>query len=131
MEKHTIYQVEVKNKGGTEFYAKAKDGEFMVDTAGHAMAPLEVLLAALGSSTSYFIKKYAQSANIQLDMFIVNVEAEPAKEGGYYFKEIKVNIDLDGALIDDIKKDALLQFVKNCPVHMTLTSNPKIEHHLL
>lgn len=62
-----------------------------------------------------------------MDLFTVDVEAELVSDKGHRFKDIKVSIDLDGAMIDDIKKQSLVQFVKNCPVHNTLRNMPEIE----
>ncbi len=123
-----MYKVQVKNKGKSEVYVKSQSGEFTVDTdAKTAVAPLDTLLAALGSCMSFYIRKFAQSANIQMDLFTLDVEADLVSDKGYRFKDIKVSIDLDGAVIDDIKKQSLVQFVKNCPVHNTLRNMPEID----
>lgn len=123
-----MYKVQVKNKGKSEVYVKSQSGEFTVDTdAKTAVAPLDTLLAALGSCMSFYIRKFAQSAGIQMDLFTLDVEAELVSDKGYRFKDIRVSIDLDGAVIDDMKKQSLVQFVKNCPVHNTLRNMPEIE----
>jgi uncharacterized OsmC-like protein len=62
-----------------------------------------------------------------MDLFTVDVEADLVSDKGYRFKDIRVSIDLDGTVIDDIKKQSLLQFVKNCPVHNTLRDTPEID----
>ncbi len=127
-----MYKVQVKNRGGSEVHVRSSSGEFTVDTdAKTAVAPLDVLLGSLGSCISYFIRKFAKSANIQMDLFTLDLEAELVSDKGYRFKEIKVSIDLDGAVIDDAKKQSLVQFVKNCPVHNTLRNQPEIEIRVL
>lgn len=123
-----MYKVQVKNRGGSEVYVKSQSGEFTVDTdAKTAVAPLDTLLAALGSCMSFYIRKFAKSANIQMDLFTVDAEAELVSDKGYRFKDIRVSIDLNGSAIDDIKKQSLIQFVKNCPVHNTLRNMPEID----
>ncbi len=125
------YGVEISNKGGSEFFVTSKDGAFTIDTEGKEITPLDSMLAALGACMGYYIRRFARTANIQLDMFSVKVESDLAKDKGYYFKNIAVDIDLKGALIDDVKKRALVEFVKNCPVHNTLKNNPDIDVTLL
>lgn len=121
------YKVSVKNKGGDEFYAVSEHGSITIDPEGKAIEPLETLLSALGSCMGYYVKKYAKMANIQLEIFTLNVQADLEKDKGYQFKNIKVLIDLDGTMIDDIKKGSLVEFVKNCPVHNTLKGSPEID----
>jgi len=121
------YKVEVKNRGGMEFTAKSEHGEFRIDADGKAIEPLETLLAALGSCAGVYIRKYAQSANIQMDLFTIDLEAELAKGFPSYFKKIRMTIDLNGAVISDLQKNALLQFIKNCPVLNTLENEPAVE----
>ena len=125
------YKVEVKNKGGTQFFVKAEHGEFVVDSEGNGPAPLETLLAALGSCTGHYIRNFLKKANVDYAFFTVSVEADLAKDKGYYLKDINVAIDLNGAVIDDLKKDGLIEFVKNCPVHYTLKSSPNINLKIL
>lgn len=122
------YKVEVKNKGGSEVYVKSATGAFTVDPDGKsAVNSLDVLLGSLGACMSYFIRKFAKSANIQMDMFKLDLEADLVSDNGYKFKKISVAIDTDGAVLDDAKKHSLVEFVKNCPTHNTLRSQPEIE----
>ncbi|MFA5105071.1 MAG: OsmC family protein [Candidatus Margulisiibacteriota bacterium] len=123
-----MYKVQVKNKGKSEVYVKSPSGEFVIDTeAKSSVAPLDAFLASLGACISYYIRKFAASANIQIDLFTVDVEAELVSDKGYRFKDLRVSIDLNGANIDDARKQSLLQFVKNCPVHNTLRNSPEID----
>lgn len=126
------YKVEVKNKGGSEVYVKSASGQFTVDLDGKTgVTPLDALLGSLGSCMAYFIRKFAKSANIQMDMFKLDLEADLVSDNGYKFKKISVAIDTDGAVLDDAKKLSLEQFVKNCPTHNTLRSQPEIEIKVL
>lgn len=127
-----MYKVEVKNKGGSEVYVKSASGQFTVDLDGKtAVTSLDALLGSLGACMSYFIRKFAKSANIQMDMFKLDLEADLVSDNGYKFKKINVAIDTDGAVLDDAKKQSLAQFVKNCPTHNTLRSGPEIDIRIL
>ena len=67
------------------------------------------------------------SAKLELGNVGIKLEAEFTKEKPTCFKSIKAIIDLKDAKIDDRRKKALIQFVKNCPVHNTLEANPQID----
>jgi len=128
----TNYKVELIRKGDSFMNVKTKAGEFTIDLDGKEYpAPLEVLLASLGACMSFYIRKFINSLNIPFDIFKVQVDADLILEGGYKFKKINVSIDTDGAVLDDAKKLSLIQFVKNCPVHNTLRSQPEIEVNVL
>jgi uncharacterized OsmC-like protein len=71
-----------------------------------------------------YIRKYCEGARIPIPGFTVAVEADFAKEPPFRFKDIKVSIDLKGATIDGRRKAALIEFIKNCPVHNTLKNAP-------
>ena len=74
-----------------------------------------------------YIRKYVEGAKITLNDFTVTAEAEFSKEPPFCFREIKVALDLKGALLDERRKQALLDFIKNCPVHNTLKVSPHID----
>ena len=59
-----------------------------------------------------------------------NMEGEFAKDP-YSFKVINVSIDLKGEKLDERRSKALLEFIKNCPVHNTLKGNPEVEIKLI
>ncbi len=122
-----MYRVEVTNEGGTPFKVRSKDYEFIVDTKGAGVTPPDTLLASLGSCVGVYIRKYAEGAKIDLKNFKVTVESEFGKEAPFTFKSINVRVDLGGASLDDRRRKALLEFIKNCPVHNTLKGNPTIE----
>lgn len=123
---HATYKVEVKNKGGTEYYATSEDGDFMMDGEGAAVSPLDAFLASLGACMGTYIKKYLKSLNVDYSYFKLDIQADLIKERDYSFKDINISLDLDGAILDDLKKHSLLEFIKNCPVHATLKSVPDI-----
>jgi uncharacterized OsmC-like protein len=113
------------------FSAKAGESEFSIDAKGKGLTPLDALLAGLGSCIGVYIRKYAEGSKLQLENFKVNVSAELSKESPFSFRYISVEIDLKPGLIDERRQKALLEFVKNCPAHNTLKSNPVIEFKLI
>lgn len=121
-----MYNVEVINDGGSVFNIKSKDYEFKVDTKGDGITPPDALLASLGSCIGVYIRKYAEGARLGLKGFRIKVNAGFEKEPYYHFKNIDIFVDLDGVNIDERRRDALLNFVRKCPVHNTLKSNPAI-----
>lgn len=123
-----MYRVEIANKGDSVFDVRSKDYEFKVDTHGKGMTPPDTLLASLGSCMGVYIRKYVDGAKLNIGNFKIIVEADFDAEKPYRFKNIKANVTLEGAaVLDDRRKAALLEFIKNCPVHNTLKADPNIE----
>ena len=122
-----MYRVEISNKGDSVFKVKSKDYEFNVDTKGKGITPPDALLASLGSCMGVYVRKYAEGAKLDLGNFKISVEADLDVERPYRFKNIKANINFDRNVLDDRRKAALLEFIKNCPVHNTLKAAPNIE----
>jgi len=125
-----MYSVEVTNSGGYKFNARSKGYEFIIDATGAGIAPPDALLASLGSCTGVYIRKYLEGARLEVESFSIKVEAEFSREP-LCFKEIKVIIDLKGLSLDTHRRQALLEFIKNCPVHNTLKALPKVEISLV
>jgi len=121
-----MYRVEVTNSGTSQFQVKSKDYEFTVDTQGKGMTPPDVLLASLGSCIGVYARKYALGAGIVLDNIAIVVEAEFSKESPAHFESIDVSIGLGEARIEPRRMAALVEFIKNCPIHTTLHSKPQI-----
>ncbi len=121
-----MYKVNIVNKGGYSFKASSDGIEFDVDTKGNAPSPLSLFLASIGSCTGVFIRRYLDGVSIKSDKFSVEVESDLVKERPMLFREIKVKINLEGMDIDEKRKKSLLQFVKNCPIHSTLSAKPAI-----
>jgi uncharacterized OsmC-like protein len=122
-----MYHVDITNSGGSVFTAKSKDSEFAVDTKGAGMSPPDVLLASLGTCIGVYIRKYVERAKLELKDFTVSVDAAFTKEPPLRFQEISLKIDLRGFALDEQRKEALLRFIHNCPVHNTLKSNPRMD----
>ncbi len=122
-----MYSVEIKNKGGYLMKARANNYEFTIDTKGNGITPSDTLLASLASCIGVYIRKYAEGANIDIKGFTVIARSEFSKEKPVSFRNIKVGISLEGAEIDEKKKESLMRFIKNCPVHGTLKVSPDIQ----
>ena len=123
-----MYKVEVKHEKDLLFSVKSSNYEFVIDAkARDGITPPDTLLAALASCIGVYIRKYSEGGKLGLENFEILAEAEFSKEPPLSFKEIKVSIDLKGAKLDERRKDALLEFVKNCPVHNTLEGKPQVE----
>ena len=122
-----MYRVKIIAEKDSPFKVTAKDYEFFIDTKGRGVTPPDALLASLASCVGVYIRKYVEGAKITLNDFTVTAEAEFSKEPPFCFREIKVALDLKGALLDERRKQALLDFIKNCPVHNTLKVSPHID----
>lgn len=123
-----MYRVEIAHDKDFTFNVKSQDYACVVDARGkNGLTPPDVLLAALGSCIGVYIRKYSETAKLNLLNFSVTVEAEFSQEPPLCFKAIRVAVDLKDAHLDERRIKALLEFVKNCPVHNTLKSNPLVE----
>jgi len=122
-----MYSVDISNKGDSVFTVRSKGHEFNVDTKGAAMSPPDVLLASLGTCIGVYMRKYAESARLDLGEFNIKVESAFEKEPKVHFSNIRVRIDLKNSNLDERKKASLLSFIKNCPIHNTLKSNPDVD----
>lgn len=119
-----MYHVDVTNTGDSKFKITSANGELTIDTKGGGMTPPDTLLASIGSCMGVYIRKYCEGAKLPIAGFTISVDADFTKEGPLRFKDIKVSIDLKSAAIDDRRKKAMLEFIKNCPVHNTLKNAP-------
>lgn len=122
-----MYRVDVTAKGDYRFSVRSKDAELIVDAKGGAMTPPDALLASLGSCAGVYIRKYAEGAKLDIQGFSVKVEAELSRDAPFSFRAINVTADLGSAVLDERRKKALTEFIKNCPVHNTLKSGPAVE----
>jgi uncharacterized OsmC-like protein len=125
-----MYTVDIESNPAPEspqFTVRSGGYEFFIDTKGKGITPPDALLASLGSCIGVYMRKYAHGAGLSLDTFGIRVEGEFCRDTPVRFKTINVSIDLKGNAFDERRKEALLKFVKNCPVHNTLKNNPKVE----
>ena len=126
-----MYQAEVVCVKDMTFQVKANGFEIKIDGKGKAISPLDTFLAAFGACAGVYIRKFAESTKLSLGNFMVTVEAELTEEGPYRFEKINLAVDLKGVVLAESKKASLLRFIRNCPVHQTLKSNPEIEISLI
>ena len=123
-----MYKVDIVNTSDYSFKATSDGHEFYIDaTKDNGPSPSSLFLASLGSCIGVYIRKYLDGVKIKSDKFTIKVESEFAKERPISFKEIKVKINLEGIDIDEKRKKSLLHFVKNCPIHGTISSKPVVD----
>ena len=122
-----MYHVDVSCKEDSVFNVTSGGAKVTIDMAEKEnLGPLPTLLAALGSCMGVFLRRYADNMKLPIKEFSISLEAELEKTPVMSFKKINVAVDLKGAPLDQAKKDNLMRFVNNCPVHNTLHGNPEI-----
>jgi uncharacterized OsmC-like protein len=89
------------------------------------MSPLEIFLASLGSCIGVYTVRYCQNANIDTAGLEIIVSSELGSNRPVRFEKINVRISLGQDI--GARKRSLLEFVKNCPVHNTLSGKPDID----
>lgn len=122
-----MYHVDIFNAGTSSFEVKSKDYAFVVDTKGGGITPPDTLLASLGTCIGVYMRKYAEGAKLTLAGFNISVSADFSKDEPVCFRKIDVRIDLKGAQWDERRLKAMVEFIKNCPVHRTLEQKPEVE----
>ncbi len=122
-----MYHVDIENTSDSSFTVKSRDYELIIDTHGKGITPPDTLLASIGSCIGVYIQKYAAGSKLDLNKFKISLDAEFDAEKPVRFKTINVSIDLNGITLDERRKKAFLDFIKNCPVHNTIKNNPDIE----
>ncbi|HNX81797.1 MAG TPA: OsmC family protein [Candidatus Omnitrophota bacterium] len=126
-----MYRVDVTHKGDHLFEVKSKDSTVMIDTKGKGMTPPDALLASLASCIGVYIRKYAESTKIDIKDFTISAQAELTTAAPICFKSISVAIDLHGTELEESRKQSLLRFIHNCPVHNTIIANPVVDMKLV
>ena len=126
-----MYAVKITNNPDGSMSAASNDYTFAIDTQGKGITPPDTLLAALGSCIAVYLKKYMHASKLELKDFEIRLEADFCKEIPVCFRKISVTVDLKGFTLDERRHQALLGFIKNCPVHTTLKANPLVELSLL
>ena len=122
-----MYRVELISNPDSSFKVKSADYEFIIGLKGKSINPPDTLLASLASCVGVYIRKYCEGSGIKLDNFNIIAEAEFGQEKPIGFRKINVSLDLKGAELDERRQKALLEFIKNCPVHNTLKMNPAVD----
>ena len=126
-----MYKAGLKSKEGFQFNIRSEDYEFSMGARGKGITPSAALLASLIGCVGVYIRKYAEGTKLPIGEFDIQAEGELCRESPVRFRAIKVSIDLKGAVTDERRKEALLRFIKNCPVHNTLHNAPAIEASVL
>lgn len=126
-----MYQIEVTRAKDALFKVKSKDYEFNVDLKGKGINPPDVFLASLGTCIGVYLNRYCEGAGLELKNFSIKVKADLTKEAPFCFRKVDVGIDLGGLIMDEARKQALLNFLKNCPIHNTLKVNPEVNFLIL
>lgn len=121
-----MYKVELENKGDMFFTAKSKDYLFNIDLKGKGMTPPDVFLASLASCMGVYFRKYLENAKLDIPEFKISAEGEISNEPPISFQKIKVSVDIREAHLDEKRKSAIIEFIKNCPIHNTLKNPPEI-----
>ena len=122
-----MYRVDLVSQGEYKFKVMSKGYEFIVDAKSGGITPPDTLLASLASCVGVYLRKYADGARLPIGEFSVSAEADLGKEAPYQFRRIQVTIDLKGAVLEEKRMKAMLDFIRNCPIHNTLKSNPSID----
>lgn len=122
-----MYQVTIEHKGDQRFAVSSRDYEFVIDTKGGGVTPPDALLASLGSCLGVYVRKYAESAKLDINGFTIFVKAELTKESPVRFASIDTTVDFKGVVLDERRKSALLEFIRKCPVHNTIEGSPRVD----
>lgn len=120
---------------GLRTTAKARQHTWHADEPGDgggdsAPTPTEMLLGALGSCIVITVHLYANRKNWPLEKVEVNLELQrfnasdyPAYQGDAQFvHEIREQVVVHGAGLDDTQRARLLDIAKKCPVRRVLTN---------
>ncbi|MCX5657902.1 MAG: OsmC family protein, partial [Candidatus Omnitrophica bacterium] len=121
-----MYRVELENKGEMVFSVKSQDYMFNIDLKGKGMIPPDVFLAGLASCMGVYFRKYLEGAKLGIEEFKIIAEAELSSEVPICFRAINIKIDTKGVYLDEKRKLAVIDFIKNCPVHNTIKNNPEV-----
>ena len=122
-----MYHVDVECREDSVFDVKAGTAKVIIDLSEKNLSPLHALLGAFGSCVGVYVRKYADNLKLPIKEFSVYVESDLVKENPMGFRWISVSIDLKGVELDETKKEGLMRFIKNCPVHNTLRGSPGID----
>jgi len=122
-----MYRAEVTGNPDSSFKVKSGDYEFVIDIKSKGISPPDTLLASLAGCLGVYIRKYSEGSGLTLSNFSITAEAEFCQDKPMGFKKINVCVDLKGAQLDERRKKALLEFIKNCPIHNTLKMNPAVD----
>ncbi|MCX5700696.1 MAG: OsmC family protein [Candidatus Omnitrophica bacterium] len=123
-----MYKIAVKHVKDYAFKVKSSGYEFAIDAKGkEGITPPDTLLAGLASCIGVYVTKYSEGAKLGLENFEIIAEGEFSTDAPVRFKEVSITIDLKGAKLEERRANALMEFIKNCPVHNTLENKPEVK----
>lgn len=121
-----MYEVMIENKRDNAYNVTAGNDKYTIDPTVKGGGPLDTFLAALGSCIGVYANKYLDGAKLPVKAFKINIKSDLHMEKPVRFKDIFVTIEFDGE-IEESRREAVLRFIKNCPVHNTIEGSPNIE----
>lgn len=116
----------VENRGDSRFFASAKGGTFVMDTAGNGIGPIDALLASLCGCIGHHVKSFLSEQGLNDQSFAVSAEASLVSDKTR-LGEIRVLLNMKGCLLSEQQKTLLLTYAERCKIHATLKSSCKIE----
>lgn len=123
--------IQIRYQEGEKFITQTRQHQFNIDQPKEkggsdlGMNPLGVFLSAVGSCIAVYAKRYCQGAKLDYSKLAVDIESQLSQDKPIRLKDIKVKIGLGYDI--GSKKEPLLQFVKNCPIHNTISNKPEVE----
>ena len=126
-----MYEIDVDYQDSFKYTVRSPNYEIKIDFPKddgsiEGITPPALLLASLGSCVAVYLERYLNGARIKFDKFTIKVKSEICPEAPRYLKNIAVKIDFPGLKLEQKRRDALLEFIRNCPVHNTLKHNPVV-----
>ena len=126
-----MYEVDVAFQSSSKYKVTSLNHEVNIDFPKpdgsiDGITPPALLLASLGSCVAVYVERYLNAAKIKFDGFRINVKSDICKESPHYLKVIDIRVELKGTDLDARRREALVEFVKNCPVHNTLVYKPTV-----
>lgn len=123
-------EIKIKYLAEQKFLAESRNHKIIIDQPKDkggedaGMNPLEIFLTSLGSCAGFYVKMYCQNAGVDTQNLEIGVSASLTADKPFRFQDIKVKIFLDSV---GKRKQALLNFINNCPVNNTLKANPGVK----
>jgi len=124
-----MYSASIKNDGDSKYHAATRHYEFVIGTDGRGANPIDTVLAGLCGCVGHYTEEYFRGEGMDPGGFSVKAEAD-LTEDRRRLSDISVKIIMEADGLDEHRKEDLLNFVRNCPVHNTLTANSQIKFTL-
>ncbi|OGX54420.1 MAG: hypothetical protein A2321_01670 [Omnitrophica WOR_2 bacterium RIFOXYB2_FULL_45_11] len=127
-----MYEIDVCYQDSFKYTVRSPNYEIKIDFPKEdglieGITPPALLLASLGSCAAVYLERYLNGAKIKFDKFTIKVKSEICPETPRYLKNIALTINLPGLKLEQKRYNALLEFIRNCPVHNTLKYNPTVD----